>query len=263
MPRHLPTPPGRPLDSQPGSALPGRGLAGLALILAAACVLPATADEPTPRRPWIEPLPEPRSDLATITLPSQRPARPPEAGPPTASLPPADRLPPDLLAGWTRSIQPLLINRCAAGCCHGSSQSPLPRIDRGMPAGGVSRPITLKNIESLRACIGPRPDGRDLVAVAGMPHGEGSHPADDPPLSREECRRVAAWIEAAIATTPSRGVVVASHHEPVAGQSAPSTEPLAGNRLKAMLDREANPLPLWPPPQQPQGLLLPQTPATR
>ncbi|NBW87768.1 MAG: hypothetical protein EBR23_13320, partial [Planctomycetia bacterium] len=43
----------------------------------------------------------------------------------------AHDLPPELVARFTRQVQPLILNRCAAGACHGGPAAHAPRFARG------------------------------------------------------------------------------------------------------------------------------------
>lgn len=62
--------------------------------------------------------PEPRRHSGFNTPASIRP------------VPLPQNISPDLLTSFTRVIQPVLLNRCAAGACHGGRQSPFPQLDR-------------------------------------------------------------------------------------------------------------------------------------
>ena len=43
----------------------------------------------------------------------------------------AGDLPPQLMARFTRQVQPLILNKCAAGACHGGPSAHSPAFNRG------------------------------------------------------------------------------------------------------------------------------------
>lgn len=222
-------------------------------------------------RGWIEPLP------ATATAPpTAQPAATSEANRPATLrlpdeqprplLPGASRIPDlpmaadfdsRLVGSFTSGIQPLLLNRCAAGKCHGGSDTAAPQFHRQSLRGNISREMTLANIEALTAAVQPDFDTRRLLIPASTPHGGGTQP----PLTQAQLQRLAIWLDAALAQRATWGRVEQASFEspvPLPPQARPAAAPTAAdletNRFQQMLNDAANPEPL-PPPQEPQGLI--------
>jgi hypothetical protein len=169
---------------------------------------------------------------------------------------PADaaELPPPLVAKFTRHVQPLLLNKCAAGACHGGPAAAAPRLQRGFGGGSLDRTTTLANLESFLAAVGPERDPRQLVAALAVRHpataAKGAIVAA--PLSARERLTLEQWLAAVRVVEPPRRFDPAV--TPVATTVA---EPSAAkpNRFRELLDTAANP-PQLPPPQQPQGVIF-------
>lgn len=225
-------------------------------------------------RGWIEPLPAtataPPTTPPTATSEANRPAtlRLPDERP-RPLLPGASRIPDlpiaaefdaRLVGSFTSSIQPLLLNRCAAGKCHGGSDTAAPQFRRQSLRGNVSREMTLANIEALTAAVQPDFDTRRLLIPASTPHGGGTQP----PLTQPQLQRLAIWLDAALAQRATWGrVEQASFESPLPAPARPAAPPTAAgnapatlenNRFQQMLNDASNPEPL-PPPQEPQGLI--------
>ena len=190
------------------------------------------------------------------------------------------------LASFTRAIQPLLLNRCAAGACHGGPASAQLQLTRGPSRGQVDRPTTLVNLQQLRKAVASKGgDRRFLQAVLR------NHPPDMLPgrpagglLSVRERQLLATWL-AAFTPPPASAPQAASDKQAVAQPLTPagfkqpagpfphprsqrgeaSPEPPAGavpatdrpNRFRQLLEQAANP-PRLPPPQVTKGLQLDQ-----
>jgi hypothetical protein len=160
---------------------------------------------------------------------------------PAASGPEAADLPPPLMARFTKTVQPLLLNKCAAGACHGGPAAHPPRFHRANGAG-IDRQITLANIEAITTLAAPNNDPAAMLATISGRHPVGGS-ATMPtavPLTTQERATLEAWLTAALANNAARAI------------PRPAFQP---NRFRAMLDAAANPPPL-PPPQEPQGLIL-------
>jgi hypothetical protein len=56
-------------------------------------------------------------------------------------------VPPEVVAKFTRQVQPLLVNRCAAGACHGGPAGHEPRFERGPASARPDRLDTLTNMQ--------------------------------------------------------------------------------------------------------------------
>ena len=171
-----------------------------------------------------------------------------------AAAPAAD-LPPPVVASFARRVQPLVLNRCAAGACHGGPESPEPRFHRAVGGGQPARSHTLANLEALLDAIGPDPDARSLAALlaAGHPRTAASPTRRAPPLTTPERISLDRWLAevraAEAAATPANPGVVQASAEIAA---PPDPRP---NRLRALLDAAANPPPL-PPPEEPRGVIF-------
>ena len=247
---------------------------------------------PTVTQPTVPRLiePEPRRHSGFNTPASIRP------------VPLPQNISPDLLTSFTRVIQPVLLNRCAAGACHGGRQSPFPQLDRSGIRTAPSRDATLRNIASLqsRGIRGTAP----LLAAARSEHPNSDSPI---PLSARQALVLEMWLSRALVlddpsststvsgveqnSSPHAGLnnraphILPPHNDhflnsvnhgvPVAplpldisihprtlpsGKSDSMPVPLQvrqPNRFRAMLEEANNPMPLWPPPQEPKGFLFP------
>ncbi|MFM8707462.1 MAG: hypothetical protein ACKOHK_05095 [Planctomycetia bacterium] len=168
------------------------------------------------------------------------------------SLLPAADLPPQLMARFTRHVQPLLLNKCAAGACHGGPTAHAPHFSRGDVSGQIDRSVTLANIETLFRAIGKEGNARPFLATVSARHPASSTGSSlaMKPLTTTERALLEQWLTAAVRP----GECVAAKPSPAGspGQTAAAPKP---NRFRAMLDAAANP-PQLPPPQQPQGIIL-------
>ncbi len=255
----------------------------LHIVMLVACLIPALiafstalADEQpaaaasTParvERVRIEPAASPGSPVPTsapnrparLSLPFEE-ARPIPSGRRLPNPPAAAEFDAALIGSFTSTIQPLLLNRCAAGKCHGvntaDTDTAAPQLQRQSIRGTVSREMTLTNIEALTVSLRPDFDTRRLLGPAGSPHGG----ARLPPLSPQQLQRLAAWLDAALAQRITWSQVEQASFEttvPAAPQAVqPSAEAAspATNRFQKMLEDAANPQPL-PPPQEPPGII--------
>lgn len=179
------------------------------------------------------------------------PARP---LPPPAPAATAAKLSPDVMADFTRRVQPLVINRCAAGACHGGPTCPEPRFIRPDARGGMDRRSTQANLQALLAAIGPDRTGTKLAALlaAGHPAKPASPRLVAAPLTPQERINLERWL-GGVRLAESRAL-----HDP-AVQQASATAPVQppANRFKALLEAAANP-PELPPPEEPKGVIFPK-----
>lgn len=163
----------------------------------------------------------------------------------------ASDLPPEVVAEFTRRVQPLVLNRCAAGACHGGNESPEPQFVRRDPRGGMNRRGTLANMQAFLDAIGPERDAGKLALLLASRHpGSAKLPSlVAPPLSPQERATLDHWL----------AHVKANEHVVVdpAVQPAGAVAPREPNRFKALLESAANP-PQFPPPQEPQGVIFPK-----
>ncbi len=174
---------------------------------------------------------------------------------------PAD-MPPEVIAEFTRRVQPLLVNRCANGACHGMPNGHEPRFARGHAALRPDRTDTLANMRTLLEAIGDTRDPQPLVTLlaSGHPAKPASSRLTAKPLSAGERLTLESWLT---------GVRLAEHHshadsKVVLASAEEAVEPLpphppvppVRNRFRDLLDAAANP-PELPPPPEPQGVIFP------
>ncbi len=212
-----------------------------------------TVPRTTRRRGWLA------AGLATLAAASggaveilpPPPARPLAIPEPTAS---SANLPPDVVADFTRRVQPLVLNRCAAGACHGGPECPKPQFIRPDVRGGIDRRSTQANLQALLTAIGPERTDAKLAALlaAGHPAKPTSPRLVAAPLSPQERLNLGRWL-GGVRLAEARTI-----RDPAVQQASASQQPLAPpNRFKAMLEAAANP-PEFPPPEEPKGVIFPQ-----
>ena len=149
----------------------------------------------------------------------------------------ATDLPPDLVARFTRQVQPLLLNKCAAGACHGSPRGHAPLLHRD-PATSAD---TLANAAAFLGLLGTDGDPAPLVQRLAV-----RHPAEAKsrtlvmtPLNPRERAVLEGWLvdaQLAVARRPIHdpAVIAAGHEEPLATPRPP-------NRFRSLLDTGAPP----------------------
>ena len=188
---------------------------------------------------------------AVEIFPDAKPAAPVITAPPV----PLD-LPPHVVADFTRRVQPLVLNRCASGACHGSPTGPEPRFTRSDPRGGIDHRSTHVNLRAFLAAVGPDGDATRLAALlaAGHPAKPASPRLVAAPLSPQERISLERWL--AGVRQSGRGPIVDSAVQQ-ATATTPIPSPPAANRFKALLDTAANP-PEFPPPEEPKGVIFPR-----
>jgi hypothetical protein len=185
------------------------------------------------------------------------PAPKPVAAAPPTPVAPLD-LPPHVVTDFTRRIQPLVLNRCASGACHGSPTGPEPRFTRSDPRGGIDHRTTQANLRAFLVALGPEADAASLAALlaAGHPAKPANPRLVAAPLSPQERVSLERWL--AGVRHSGRGPLVDYAVQPAtATVPAPAAPPPAPNRFKALLDTAANP-PEFPPPEEPKGVIFPK-----
>lgn len=171
-------------------------------------------------------------------------------------LPVALDLPPHVVADFTRRVQPLVLNRCASGACHGSPTGPEPRFTRSDPRGGIDHRTTQANLRAFLEAVGPEGDPTRLAALlaAGHPVKPASPRLVAAPLSPQERISLERWL-GGVRQSGTGPIVDSAVQQATA--TAPITPPPAPNRFKALLDTAANP-PEFPPPEEPKGVIFPK-----
>ena len=176
----------------------------------------------------------------------------------TPSLLPAADLPPQLMARFTKHVQPLILNKCAAGACHGGPTAHEPHFNRGDVSGRIDRGVTLANVETLFRSIGKEGNSTPFLTTISARHPASSTASATSltmaPLTTAERATLEQWL---IAATGRRDLEASRSKTPgTAPQASATPTPTpTPNRFRAMLDAAANPAVL-PPPQEPQGIIL-------
>ena len=168
----------------------------------------------------------------------------------TPSLLPAADLPPQLMARFTKHVQPLILNKCAAGACHGGPTAHEPHFNRGDVSGRIDRGVTLANVETLFRSIGKEGNATQFLTTISARHPASSTSLTMAPLTTAERATLEQWL---IAATGRRDLEASRPKTPATATQASATH--TPNRFRAMLDAAANPAVL-PPPQEPQGIIL-------
>ena len=170
----------------------------------------------------------------------------------TPSLVPAADLPPQLMARFTKHVQPLILNKCAAGACHGGPSAHAPHFNRGDVSGRIDRSVTLANVETLFRSIGKEGNATPFLTTISARHPASSTGASliMAPLTTAERATLEQWL---IAATGRRDLEASRPNTPGTTTQASATP--TPNRFRAMLDAAANP-PVLPPPQEAQGIIL-------
>lgn len=164
----------------------------------------------------------------------------------------ATDLPPPVVASFTRTVQPLVLNKCAAGACHGGADRPAPALTRIDLPANATRTTTLANLRAFLDVVGPtRSASRFFLRVTDahveVPLGRLRQQVEFSPRERST---IHAWLALV------KGAEQPLHDGQVVQASAlvPADQPRA-NRFRDLLDAAANP-PELPPPQEPQGVIF-------
>jgi hypothetical protein len=160
-------------------------------------------------------------------------------------------VPPEVVAKFTRQVQPLLVNRCAAGACHGGPAGHEPRFERGPASARPDRLDTLANMHTFLDTVGSDRDPRALVKLLSV-----KHPAKTTksrltaaPLTASERLTIESWLAAVKLAESGR-------HDPAVRQvSAEAPVPSPRNPFRDLLDTAANP-PALEEPKEPGGSIF-------
>jgi hypothetical protein len=103
-------------------------------------------------------------------------------------------LPRETVEQFTNTVQPLLVNRCSTGGCHGPSTETAFRLIRPRPGRELERPFTQRNLHAtLRTIDRDYPLSSSLLKVLSEPHGpNGSVKVT---LSKDQADQVVKWIK--------------------------------------------------------------------
>jgi hypothetical protein len=179
-------------------------------------------------------------DLDRMEASIDRAARRGLRGAPSAAAPPGplpvgdamalDELPAGTVAVFTRTIQPILLNRCALAACHGSSSESGYCLHQRYRGRSLTRGQTLENLRATLAWIDHTAPQQSRLLVAA----ESSHGCMDgvAPLDRHAYRRLVDWVTLVSrpATAPGADAT------PAAAQITPETpEDQTPDRLPSAL----------------------------
>ena len=170
----------------------------------------------------------------------------------SAAMAVASDVPPEVVAKFTRQVQPLIVNRCAAGACHGGPAGHEPRFERGPASARPDRTDTLANLKTFLETVGANRDPQRLVTLLSV-----RHPAEPTksrlaaaPLTAGERITIESWL-AAVKTAEA-----GYRHDPAVRQvSAEAEITPQRNPFRDLLDTAANP-PAIEEPQEPQGVIF-------
>jgi hypothetical protein len=167
-----------------------------------------------PSHPMI-PLVQRRLDLASE--PSRKTPLPAVAASPGPSADELDRLirsmAPGTVASFSRTIQPILVNHCAASACHGPGATNRFQLTRLPPGGNPSPRLTQRNLyAAIQHVDWENPGSSALARVPASPHGTARSAVF---TTRQQYEQVLDWCYD-VARAPSP-VAQASHEEPVEG----------------------------------------------
>lgn len=134
----------------------------------------ATAADPT--HPMIAAL-QHRLKLALEPPPASEPAGKVVAGPSNGELDRMVRgLPRDAVESFTKSVQPVLMNHCATGGCHGPQSDYSLRLYRVTTGRSASRRLTQRNLYNVLPFVDRQnPLGSSLLTTPNSPHGTAKH----------------------------------------------------------------------------------------
>tara|TARA_B100001758_G_scaffold242482_1_gene250834 strand:- start:397 stop:1092 length:696 start_codon:yes stop_codon:yes gene_type:complete len=181
-----------------------------------------------------------------------------------AAKPNRQEVHPAVIGSFTRAIQPLLLNRCAAGACHGGSQGAAPQLLRGPIHGRANQRTTLKNLESITTSVQDKSNDRMFLSKI-LNHHDKRTKASVPKkelLTAHEQELFVTWLTAlhqnehpqlrsAAPSPQSQRVNPASFELP----QPPPASLGQHNRFKILLEQAKNP-PQFPPPRVTPGLRL-------
>ncbi|MBI1246382.1 hypothetical protein GC197_00890 [bacterium] len=127
-------------------------------------------------------------------------------------------LPPDVIRYYTNTVQPIMLNGCAASRCHAPGVENRFQLTQFGGVRSMPRRITLKNIHGVLDFVDyEKPSQSVLLTKASTRHGDGSSPN----LSPGQFQAIRNWVFAVSQTTPrklateSSSVVPASFQVPV------------------------------------------------
>ncbi len=112
-------------------------------------------------------------------------------------------LPPGTLESFARHVQPILVNGCAAGGCHSSSDPRQFQLNRDLVRGVANRESTLRNLKAAWNAIDHRhPNRSPLLLQPSVPHGGLPRPVFAGHRTKVH-ERLVEWVRQATGALPS------------------------------------------------------------
>ncbi len=136
------------------------------------------------------------------------------------------RLPNEAVQQFTQTIQPLLLNRCAAAACHGPRHAGTFRLVRPGRNQQLTRRFTQRNLHAVLQLLDRQQPAKSLLLVHATDlHGHAKGPAiNESEVS--QLAELAAWVHQVVqASAPTRPVAIASHN-PLLLQPTPAQRPV-------------------------------------
>ncbi|NOX56884.1 MAG: hypothetical protein GXP27_21075 [Planctomycetes bacterium] len=145
-------------------------------------------------------------------------------------------LPRELARQYAETIQPLLLNKCAAGACHGPYEQRSFRLIRLRPSRS-HRVFAEQNLATvLRFLDREKPNQSPLLVRCTDGHDGRPRELFAGPAGRQQLLRLRKWVAAVTAAMTSDSQAGASPFELLTSQEATATEP-------AGINRESSPIP--------------------
>ncbi|MGI9456824.1 MAG: hypothetical protein ACR2NU_09690 [Aeoliella sp.] len=137
----------------------------------------------------------------------------------------AASLPPGSLEDFTRQVQPILVNGCAAAGCHSMDDEQKLRLNRDLLRGIGNRESTLRNLAAVWEEIDhEHADYSPLVMQPSVPHGGLARPVFSGQRQNLQ-QRIVEWVRTATMEndrTVESAVDLVSHEQPAVSEVDPS-----------------------------------------
>ena len=180
-----------------------------------------------------------------------------------AAEPSRQEVDPAIVRSFTRVIQPLILNRCAAGACHGGVHGAEPNLLRPPFQGQANQRTTLTNLHRITASVQGKSSDRTFLSKILNHHGKKKKQSVTKDLlTAQEQELFTTWLtlfhqtqhtrsRQVIPLPQSQGLKQASFEQPQQRQAVTHQQ----NRFKVLLEQAKNP-PQFPPPRATPGLRL-------
>ncbi|HEY1064979.1 MAG TPA: hypothetical protein VGE52_02675 [Pirellulales bacterium] len=107
----------------------------------------------------------------------------------------AKKLSPETVALFSQTIQPLLVNRCGMGACHGPQSTNRWTLQRIPLSGSPRQRLTQRNLFATFPFVsGPEPSVASLYVKASTAHGGAKHPTFGP-RDAAALQQLAIWLQ--------------------------------------------------------------------